>query len=39
MRFNPLYSDEFSHTGKCNKDGSVHDYIFLGVKGGNFQIK
>ena len=22
--YNPLYSDEFSHAYKCNKDGIIH---------------
>ena len=29
---NPLYSDEFAHTNKFNKDGNVH-YSFKGVIG------
>ena len=31
---NPLYCNGFTHTVKCNKDGSVH-YIFKGVTGRN----
>ena len=33
---NPLYSDGFTHTDKCNKVGIVH-YIYPGVTGRNFQ--
>ena len=35
--FNPLYSDGFSHTDKCDKDEIVHS-IFQGVTGRISQI-